>query len=735
MKYFKTRTARLFCAVMAVILLTLSLPVVSSAQPLLDPNAVRDAAMTMGLNALSTRVITLPPELMTYVRTKAVSAADLLVATDPPTTLPPTSIPNPYDALLILGKALFWDQQVGSDGQACASCHYNAGTDVRTINSLNPGLRNTNAAEATTWNPTASGTAGGPNYQLVPSDYPFHQLTDPLQTSYRDREVIFDTDDVTSSQGVLARNFTSVTPGALNDVGTVIPGGDPTFTVAGTQYRRVSSRNPQSTLNTIFNFSSFFDGRASNVFNGVDPFGPIDATALLYINGGSVLTPTPFMVTESSLASQAVGPPLDTGEMSYIGRTWPDIGRKLLNLSPTAGAATQPLHFQQVAATDSVLGVVDSGAGNGINVNYRQLIQWAFLPQYWDSTGPIIAPATTPSSLRTATGFHLMEANFSFFFGLAVQAYEQLLITGQTRYDKFMEGDNSALTQDEMKGLLTYINTESANINYNPIFNGIEFGACQLCHSGIELTENTNFNVPAKGFITTDVTLTMDHNRGLVIVPSTQCFDVGFSNIGVRPNREDLGRGGDALGKPLSFWRALLVGLTYNPVPGVVPVTPPAPNPNRVGNTDGSFKIPLLRNIELTGPYFHNGGTLTLAQAVAFYARGGDFVDVNIEDMDIGIAMNNLSPEGIDLIVKFLLSLTDERVRLESAPFDRPQLYLPSPNTALVANATNITGGFSTNLPAVGAAGWPTAAQSPVHSFMNISNTPIPGPNNDQFDY
>ncbi len=30
-----------------------------------------------------------------------------------------------------LGKALFWDIQVGSDGQACASCHFHAGGDIR----------------------------------------------------------------------------------------------------------------------------------------------------------------------------------------------------------------------------------------------------------------------------------------------------------------------------------------------------------------------------------------------------------------------------------------------------------------------------------------------------------------------------------------------------------------------------------------------------------------------------
>src|SRR5580765_7539862 len=40
-------------------------------------------------------------------------------------------------ALLVLGKALFWDMQVGSDGRtACATCHFHAGADHRAQNQL-----------------------------------------------------------------------------------------------------------------------------------------------------------------------------------------------------------------------------------------------------------------------------------------------------------------------------------------------------------------------------------------------------------------------------------------------------------------------------------------------------------------------------------------------------------------------------------------------------------------------
>ena len=46
-----------------------------------------------------------------------------------------------FRILTVLGKALFWDMQVGSDGRtACASCHFNAGEDIRTKNQISPGL-------------------------------------------------------------------------------------------------------------------------------------------------------------------------------------------------------------------------------------------------------------------------------------------------------------------------------------------------------------------------------------------------------------------------------------------------------------------------------------------------------------------------------------------------------------------------------------------------------------------
>ena len=101
------------------------------------------------------------------------------------------------------------------------------------------------------------------------------------------------------------------------------------------------------------------------------------------------------------------------------------------------------------------------------------------------------------------------------------------------------------------------------------------------------------------------------------------------------------------------------------------------PTPNRVLR-DGAFKAPQLRNVELTGPYFHNGGILTLRQVVDFYARGGDFPITNAEHRDFLLTnlnlevQSNLSEEEKVALVDFLLELTDERVAHAAAPVRSP---------------------------------------------------------------
>src|SRR2546427_861284 len=105
-------------------------------------------------------------------------------------------------AAIALGKALFWDMAVGSDGQACASCHFHAGADTRSKNQLDPGLR---AIPPDTTFTVFNPGGGGPNYQLKTTDFPFHKLADPGD---QNSPVVFDTNDIASSAGVFSFNFT-----------------------------------------------------------------------------------------------------------------------------------------------------------------------------------------------------------------------------------------------------------------------------------------------------------------------------------------------------------------------------------------------------------------------------------------------------------------------------------------------------------------------------------------------
>ena len=82
---------------------------------------------------------------------------------------------------------------------------------------------------------------------------------------------------------------------------------------------------------------------------------------------------------------------------------------------------------------------------------------------------------------------------------------------------------------------------------------------------------------------------------------------------------------------------------------------------------DGAFKVPGLRNVELTGPYFHNGGQATLDQVIEFYDRVADFGDVNIRDLYVNIAFVDIDEDDEEPLVAFMLALTDDRVREEMA--------------------------------------------------------------------
>jgi cytochrome c peroxidase len=592
-------------------------------------------------------------------------AAELFPDTNPgPGDLREIAVPEPTDldryvrnreVAIALGKALFWDMQVGSDGiQSCASCHFRAGADPRSVNQLNPGGAD---------NPDLTIDLGV-NYQLRASDFPLHKVADPAD---RHSTVIRDNDDVVSSQGVHLRQFVSAERGAIKDVTVPVP--DPVFNIDGINTRRSEPRNTPTMINAAYNHNNFWDRRASNLFNGVSVHGAGDAAArVLRATGLNHIAPVVVRIDNASLASQAVGPPLSDREMGSLGRTFLDVGKRL--------ASAKPLRLQKVAPDDSVLWpYVDDDHERGLNMTYGDLIERAFRPAWWRSNLiVVVAPdgsiafAPRPDRELRDNEYTMVEYNFSLYFGLSVQLYEMTLISDDAPIDRYFRGRTNALTAKELRGL--------------DVFTGDT--ACAACHSGAEFTDNSRrilFGAVVDGVQQPAELVERMFNGQCEVV----AYDQGTYNIGVRRTEEDLGHGSnDPFGNPLSFVKLL----TQPPdqIPSQELLTYPIPNiaipPIGIGErtvTDGTFKVPTLRNLELTAPYFHNGGQRTIRQVVEFYNRGGDFREHNVTNIDFEIGKLNLTEEQIDDLVAFLgRPLTDQRVARQRAPFDHPQLFVPN---------------------------------------------------------
>jgi cytochrome c peroxidase len=73
----------------------------------------------------------------------------------------------------------------------------------------------------------------------------------------------------------------------------------------------------------------------------------------------------------------------------------------------------------------------------------------------------------------------------------------------------------------------------------------------------------------------------------------------------------------------------------------------------------GRFRVPTLRNIELTAPYMHDGRFKTLEEVVAHYASGGHREPGSSESVDRAIHPLDLSADQRRALIAFLRSLTD----------------------------------------------------------------------------
>jgi cytochrome c peroxidase len=605
-----------------------------------------------------------------------------------------------------LGKALFWDMQVGSDGvQACASCHFRAGADPRSKNQVNPGLKHVPEADL------AYSTGTGPNYQLEASDFPLTRLANPGVRGALDPTT--DSNDAVSSQGIHH-------PGDESD-----PQG---FSVGSANTRRVEPRNTPSVINAVFNHRQFWDGRAENVFNGVNHLGQRDPDAKLFRADDSQ-KPVEVRVelVNASLASQAVAPIVSDLEMATPGRTRLDVGSALARGKRDQGkkvAKVRPLAKQQVSPTDSVLGTMSRWPKKGLLFNrYDQMIKAAFHEKWWKSKKLIRVNADGSKTLVAKNDgeceencqeneFALIQYNFSLFFGIAVQLYEATLVSDNTPWDRFRREHPTPTDPD----LNPWTDVSPSHISRLTLFGAHLFNdrtrgptnvRCSNCHEQNELTDASVRRIAAA------VNGPIRNRDGNVI-------DKGFNNIGVRPTDNDLGVGAsDAFG-PLAFTRRLF--------PGAPPANFDGAAVTKGFGVQGAFKVPSLRNAALTAPYFHNGDALTLHEVVELYSRSGNVFPVQALDGTViePLGVPSLTSDEIDALVAFLETLTDERVQYQRAPFDHPQIFVsnghPGDSSSTIdADGDGLADDLMVEIPAVGAEGG-----NPLPGFLDDVFGPTP---------
>src|SRR5262245_46518190 len=169
----------------------------------MTPNAATRAFLAAGSMACATLLVGAPSSGETTIPRvlNPPPASDL---SNLPGDLRAVAVPGPANVgefvrdpalARALGKALFWDMQVGSDGvQSCASCHFRAGADPRSKNQLSPGLKCVPVADLT------YSTGRGPNFQLEAAIFPLTRLANPGVRGAIDP--ITDSNDAVSSEGI-----------------------------------------------------------------------------------------------------------------------------------------------------------------------------------------------------------------------------------------------------------------------------------------------------------------------------------------------------------------------------------------------------------------------------------------------------------------------------------------------------------------------------------------------------
>lgn len=186
----------------------------------------------------------------------------------------------------------------------------------------------------------------------------------------------------------------------------------------------------------------------------------------------------------------------------------------------------------------------------------------------------------------------------------AIAAYERTLLSGNSPFDRFITGNNTAITEAQKRGWELFKGKAKCiechtHSKTNPLFTDFKFH-----NTGIAATDALFDNLlQSSAKSTTESTATL------------LAHSEGFSELGrfaVTRQQVDI----------------------------------------------GAFKTPTLRDVELTSPYMHNGSLKTLIDVVQFYNRGGA-ANSHLDKLMHPLHLNDAE---VNDLVQFLRALTSDDV-------------------------------------------------------------------------
>lgn len=194
----------------------------------------------------------------------------------------------------------------------------------------------------------------------------------------------------------------------------------------------------------------------------------------------------------------------------------------------------------------------------------------------------------------------------------AIACFERTKLAGNAPFDRFMAGDNSAISPAAQRGWRLF---------------RVQ-GRCITCHT---FSKSRPFFSDYKF-----------HNIG-VSADKINLIEM-LNNFNKEPNNGSLNKANDPHTNEANSEKYLPLGrYTISRQPEDI----------------GAFKTPMLRNIAVTAPYMHDGSEETLVDVIKYYNKGGhanDYIDRQMKQL-------NLTDDQVNDLVEFLKSLTSDELK------------------------------------------------------------------------